>query len=97
MEMTKYSKTYRIMHWAIAITFVLLLITIFLRLTWMNKYNVAAIIQNYLIDTGQVLTEDQLIVLAKKIRQSMWDWHIYFRSEERRVGKECRSWSWSKM
>src|SRR5690554_3876162 len=131
MEMTKYSKTYRIMHWAIAITFVLLLITIFLRLTWMNKYNVAAIIQNYLIDTGQVLTEDQLIVLAKKIRQPMWDWHIYFgylltglfslrlmlpffgkmklqnplvknlsmkekfqRSEERRVGKECRSrWS----
>jgi len=78
MEMTKYSKTYRIMHWAIAITFVLLLITIFLRLTWMNKYNVAAIIQNYLIDTGQVLTEDQLIVLAKKIRQPMWDWHIYF-------------------
>ena len=75
--MTKYSKLYRIIHWAIAITFMLLLITIFLRLTWMNKYNVAAIIQNYLSDTDQFLTQEQLIALAKKIRQPMWNWHIY--------------------
>ncbi len=77
METTNYSKVYRIVHWAIAVAFLLLLITIFLRLTWMNKFNVAAIIENYLSDTGQFLTEDQLIVLAKKIRQPMWDWHIY--------------------
>ena len=77
MEVTKYSKIYRILHWAIAIAFILLLVTIFLRLTWLNKYNVAAIIQNYLRDTGQVLTQDQLLALAKKIRQPMWDWHIY--------------------
>jgi cytochrome b561 len=44
----------------------------------MNKFNVAAIIQNYLSDTDQFLTQEQLIVLAKKIRQPMWDWHIYF-------------------
>jgi len=43
----------------------------------MNKHNVAAIIQDYIIGTGQTLSEDQLIVLAKKIRQPMWDWHIY--------------------
>ena len=77
MENTKYSKTYRIIHWAIAVSFLLLLITIFLRLTWMNKYNVAAIIQDYLSGTDQALTQDQLIDLAKKIRQPMWDWHIY--------------------
>lgn len=77
MEITKYSKVYRILHWAIAVSFMLLLITIFLRLTWMNKFNVAAIIKDYLIGTGQNLTEDQLITLAKKIRQPMWDWHIY--------------------
>lgn len=75
--MTKYSKTYRIVQWAIAITFMLLLVTIFLRLTWMNKYNVAAIIQNYLIDNEQFLTQEQLIVLANEIRQPMWNWHIY--------------------
>ena len=65
------------MHWSIAICMILLLITIFLRLTWMNKNNVAEIIQNYLNTTDQFLTQEQLIVLAKKIRQPMWDWHIY--------------------
>jgi cytochrome b561 len=77
MEKTNYSKIYRTLHWAIAISFTLLLITIFLRLTWMNKFNVAAIIQEYLITTGQTLSQDQLIALAKQIRQPMWDWHIY--------------------
>lgn len=77
MEKTNYSKIYRILHWAIAISFILLLITIFLRLTWMNKHNVAEIIKEYLTTTGQVLTEDQLIDLAKKIRKPMWNWHIY--------------------
>jgi len=77
MEKIKYSKIYRILHWAIAISFLLLLITIFLRLTWMNKYNVAVIIKEYLSSIDQALSQEQLIVLAKKIRQPMWDWHIY--------------------
>lgn len=77
MNNTTYSKIYRIIHWSIAISFLVLLITIFLRLTWMNKNNVAAIIQDYLRDTGQILSQDQLITLAKKIRQPMWNWHIY--------------------
>ena len=77
MEKTQYSKVYRIIHWTIAVTFLLLLFTIFLRLTWLNKNNVAAIIQEYLSGTDQNLTQDQLIVLAKKIRKPMWDWHIY--------------------
>ncbi|CAM1334790.1 cytochrome b/b6 domain-containing protein [Tenacibaculum aestuariivivum] len=77
MEDKKYSKVYRIIHWTIAVSFLLLLITIFLRLTWMNKYNVATIIQNYLGGTDQVLSQEQLIDLAKKIRQPMWNWHIY--------------------
>ncbi|WP_159022635.1 cytochrome b/b6 domain-containing protein [Formosa sp. L2A11] len=77
MENTKYSKVYRLMHWAIAISFLLLLLTIFLRLTWLNKVNVAAIIKDYLTGTEQNLSQDQLITLAKKIRKPMWDWHIY--------------------
>lgn len=77
MQQTRYSKIYRIMHWAIAISFLLLLITIFLRLTWLNKYNVSNIIQDYLANNNLTLTEDQSITLAKKIRQPMWDWHIY--------------------
>ena len=77
MENKEYSKVYRIIHWVIAISFLLLLITIFLRLTWLNKNNVAAIIQDYLSTTNQKLTQDEAIILAKKIRKPMWDWHIY--------------------
>lgn len=77
MENRNYPTIYRIVHWAIAVSFTLLLITIFLRLTWMNKYNVATIIQDQLANTEQHVSEDQAIALAKKIRQPMWDWHIY--------------------
>lgn len=77
MEKTNYSKLYRIIHWSIAVSFLLLLLTIFLRLTWLNKFNIAAIIKDFLNGTNQMLSQEQLIVLAKKIRQPMWDWHIY--------------------
>lgn len=65
------------MHWAIAICMLLLLLTIFLRLTWMNKNNVSDIIQDFLATTNVTLSEDETILLAKKIRKPMWDWHIY--------------------
>ena len=75
--MKNYSTIYRVLHWAIAITFLLLLITIFLRLTWLDKNNIAAIIEDFLKDKNQTLTHDQVISLARKIRQPMWAWHIY--------------------
>jgi len=37
----------------------------------------ADIIQTYLSGTDQSLSREQLIVLAKQIREPMWDWHIY--------------------
>ncbi|SHG17471.1 cytochrome b561 [Flavobacterium segetis] len=78
MKNRDFSIIFRIMHWSIAICFTVMLITIFLRLTWMNKNHVAEIIQEYLATTDQSLSKDQLITLAKKIRKPMWDWHIYF-------------------
>lgn len=77
MKSQTYSVTYRIIHWAIAISMLLLLATIFLRLTWMNKNNMADIIRAYLSTANQSLPEEQLIILAKQIRKPMWDWHIY--------------------
>ncbi|MDM8160186.1 cytochrome b/b6 domain-containing protein [Labilibaculum sp. K2S] len=77
MENKEYSKIYRIIHWAIAVSFLLLLATIFLRSTWLNKNNVADIIQNYLMSIDLSLSHDQLIRLAKQIRQPMWNWHLY--------------------
>lgn len=72
-----YSKIYRIMHWSLALSFIFLLLTIFLRLTWMNKVNMADIIEKFLSEKDVSLTKDELIVLAKKIRAPMWQWHIY--------------------
>jgi len=77
METKNYTIVFRIIHWAIAICMILMLITIFLRLNWMNKNHMADIIQNYLSSIDQSLTQDQLIALAKQIRKPMWDWHIY--------------------
>lgn len=77
MENRNYSKAFRILHWAIAFCMLFMLLTIFLRLNWMNKVNVSEIIQNYLSTTDQTLTEEQSIKLAKLIRKPMWEWHIY--------------------
>lgn len=77
MENRDYPAVYRIMHWTIALCLLLLLGTIFLRLTWLNKDHVADIIQNYLSTTNQTLSREQAIVLAKQIRKPMWNWHLY--------------------
>ena len=77
MKSENYSSIYRSIHWAIAISMILITVTFFLRLTWLNKNHVAGIISNYMVTTGQSLTQDQMILLAKKIRKPMWEWHIY--------------------
>lgn len=76
--MRTYNRLFRWMHWGIALSMLGLLLTIFLRLGWMEKTHVAAIADAYLQEQGVVLEQDQLIVMAKKIRKPMWEWHIYF-------------------
>lgn len=77
MESLSYSRIYRTIHWAIAISFVFLSLTIFLRMTWMNKNNASDILQSQLLEKGVVLTEEETIMIAKKIRKPMWQWHSY--------------------
>lgn len=77
MDIKNYNTIYRIMHWSIAICMVLLMATVFLRLTWLNKYNVSEILLQYTQSNALELTEEESIKLAKKIRQPMWEWHIY--------------------
>lgn len=77
MKTKSYSRIYRIIHWAIAICFTFLLLTIFLRMTWLNKFNIAEIIGDFLTTKNQQLSEEELIQLGKQIRKPMWNWHIY--------------------
>jgi cytochrome b561 len=76
MENRSYSTIYRIMHWAIGFTMLFILFTIFLRLTWLNRENVANIIKANL-PADKTLTEKEIATLARQIRKPMWDWHIY--------------------
>lgn len=77
MKNRDYSRVYRIMHWAIAFCMLFIMLTVFLRLTWMNKNNVSDIIQEFLSSNDQSMPVDDSVVLAKKIRKPMFVWHIY--------------------
>lgn len=66
MKTKSYSRIYRIIHWAIAICFTFLLLTIFLRMTWLNKFNIAEIIGDFLTTKNQQLSEEELIQLGKQ-------------------------------
>lgn len=77
METRTYSAIYRIMHWAIALCMLFLLLTIFLRMGWMNKDGMAEIMKGYVSENNLNLTDDQLIDMSRKIRGNMWKWHIY--------------------
>jgi cytochrome b561 len=67
----------RFLHWGIAIIMTFILLTILLRLGWLNKFHLAEILNENLRARGIVLPEEELIVVAKKIRKPMWNWHIY--------------------
>jgi len=73
----KYTLTHRLLHWSIAFTLLFLMLTVFLRLTWLEKNNVAAILQENLKLLNIDLSHDDALKIAKKIRKPMWDWHIY--------------------
>lgn len=64
------------MHWAIALCISFMLITIFLRMGWMNKDNMAAIIDAKAQTLNIPVTHDQSVIIAKGIRAPMWNWHI---------------------
>ena len=77
MESKAYSTIYKIMHWAIAFCILFMLFTIFLRLTWLNKVNVSEILGTELSERDINLSSEELIKIAKKIRNPMWAWHVY--------------------
>jgi cytochrome b561 len=73
---TSYSLSDRILHWALALTILFMLLTVFLRLNWMEKNHVAAILIDKLSALDVEITKDQAIKIAKQIRKPMFDWHI---------------------
>jgi cytochrome b561 len=72
----RFNRAHRLIHWAIAFTFLFLLLTIFLRLGWMNKDHVGAIIKNNLSKSGIQISTEEAGALGRQVRIPMWTWHV---------------------
>lgn len=77
MKKLDYSLIERVLHWLIALVMIVILLTVFLRVNWLNKHVVGEIIRTKLLDQDIRITEMEGVQVAKAIRQPMWDWHIY--------------------
>jgi cytochrome b561 len=72
----RFSLPSRLIHWAIAFTFLYLLLTVLLRMGWMNKGSMGAIMQNGLGKEGITVDNDTAGKIAKQVRRPMWGTHI---------------------
>lgn len=72
----KFTAVHRILHWIIALAMPVLFITGFLRLYWMNKNGMVAVIESK--TAASPLPKDVAIDIAKTIREPMWEWHEIF-------------------
>lgn len=70
----KFTLLHRFLHWSIALSMIVLFITGFLRMNWMNKNHIVEIISN---KTSSISSE-QATNIAKSIREPMWQWHEIF-------------------
>jgi cytochrome b561 len=80
MENKNYSPVFRIIHWIIAICLIFIVITIFARVVWMDKNNIADIIERYFStrkDIDVSLSREHLVRIGKQIGLPMWRWHVY--------------------
>lgn len=68
---------HRILHWCIGFVILFILLTVFLRLNWMNKDIMASILSRDLSALGIQITYDDAVKIAKDIRRPMWNTHIY--------------------
>ncbi|WP_116788142.1 cytochrome b/b6 domain-containing protein [Flavobacterium psychrotrophum] len=75
MKDKRFNLASRLIHWAIAFTFLYLLLTVLLRMGWMNKNNMGSIMQNGLAEKGVTIDDDTAGTVAKQVRRPMWGTH----------------------
>lgn len=74
----KYTLKFRLWHWLNAIVIFVMLGTVFLRETFLSKKANAELLMTKLSEMGNDITIEDATVLAKAIRENMWQWHIIF-------------------
>ena len=67
--------TYRIWHWANAQVVGLLLLTVFLRKTFLSSKGMTVTLGSKLTEKGVQVPEEALKGAARAVRDGMWDWH----------------------
>ncbi len=72
----KFTLFHRFLHWIIALALPLLFITGFLRMFWMNKNGMVALMESKTTTTP--LPKELMSDIASSIRQPMWEWHEIF-------------------
>lgn len=70
----KFTVFHRLLHWTMAIALPVLFITGFLRMYWMNRNKIAAIIES----KTSAIPKEQMSDIARTIREPMWQWHEVF-------------------
>ncbi|WP_418358429.1 MULTISPECIES: cytochrome b/b6 domain-containing protein [Shewanella] len=69
---------HRLLHWGLALTMMVMLLTVLLRMGWMDKNHMAAMIDQGLVKLGIIITDKQAVSIARAIRGVMFKWHVYF-------------------
>ncbi len=72
-----FSLIHRLLHWAIAFTVLFILLTVFLRLGWMDKNYMASLMLATPELASYSITQDDAVMAAKSIRNAMYGWHLY--------------------
>ncbi len=75
-KLNKFTALHRILHWAMALAMPVLFVTGFLRMHWMNKNQIVSVITSK--TEANPLAKEQMVAIAKAIREPMWQWHEIF-------------------
>ncbi|TGN29433.1 cytochrome b/b6 domain-containing protein [Empedobacter tilapiae] len=76
--MKKFTLTHRLLHWTIGISMIMLFLTGFLRMEWMNKKNLSSLITNEVSKEGLNISDTTLKTIGRNSLEPMWQWHEIF-------------------
>ena len=76
MSEKRFNLANRLIHWAIALSVFFLLLTVLLRMGWMNKDSMGMILKHSLEMKGIQLSESDAANIGKDLRRPMWNYHV---------------------
>ena len=75
--MNVYSIKFRLWHWLNALVIFALVVTVWLRESFLSYKTNAPLLLSKLSEMGVSITQEQSVTLAKTLRTELWQFHIY--------------------